>query len=884
MGLAKPLFLLFLVLVSLVAPSAAQVQLSLLVSLQPWDGDCSLCQDGPCSLPSGDFTLNTLSSGGSCNITIVSGAEWPVSTIDGFSVTQGLYILFNTSVQFTNVAFRLKSPVFLSSTPSLRPEISGSVTFHYYPAEPNISPSWYSSPTVSISGLNVNATLLAAGNPPLDKRDIGARSTRQQSVPQTSSSSRSSSGSFSAATAPPRPYGQFELWFSVSECNIRSLTSFQFQDLYGASGYTITSTSVYVLNSRFLTGSSAHPYLLLSTPDAPVILDITNSSGSISSTASVISTATTASVYASIVNSTLTISSGSFVSASSPFVTLDISAQSTLTAATIGLPFVTGAGPSFSGTVLVYGQSSFAGFDVSSSFIRVSDSALTNIKYASKPSTSSNSSPAFVLTGESVLFEWGTTLMPTTTDANTPLFSPTDVSITISPVTKLLMKSTENLIQLFGTTSFLNTPDAAHNNSLCQVDVNARLIFSGSSSSPQLTTACHLNFLSTGPPQGQPIVSGVTTQGEGIPSLSPRLGFSSGVNDASYDMDVLLGEFSVVMVLLTDPLELLTKPTPTIGFGLQHQTTGFPKEGFAVVYPPEAPFLIPPQDWLLFLITPDNSTIYGNSSAASVPQASLDMEIEVVYSNDFKKSAHMTWAGVYGRLLVTPSTNTQPSASSVPLDPSSSPHSATPVTPISIAPHAPTVPSPAPQAHSSTSACSGNAPSSAFTCVNGTWTAPGSVTSFDPIIIPSTTVIEGNFSAPSITFSTIGSSLIIQGCLNLTQGTITADLSQGIGSHPSGSITIEQNSECPNSLLGIGVNVKQPKTGCKKVKSKIDSASTKQTLVVLFTTDSSSCNTKWIVLGAVLGVIVILGAVAAAVFYVIIKKKREEASFKAIQG
>lgn len=169
-------------------------------------------------------------------------------------------------------------------------------------------------------------------------------------------------------------------------------------------------------------------------------------------------------------------------------------------------------------------------------------------------------------------------------------------------------------------------------------------------------------------------------------------------------------------------------------------------------------------------------------------------------------------------------------------------------------------------------------PPPGFNCTaDGTWVAIGDVTLHAPFIM-TTVLVRGNFSVDgSITFDGNGNSLIIDGCLTLKDGSIVVDLSSG--NWKTGTVAlISQKDDCPTALNQLPVTVKQPKHGCKKVKSKIDSSSTRSTLNVLFSADNSACNTKWIILGAVLGGVIIVGVVVTIVVISVVRAAQNRKS------
>lgn len=177
------------------------------------------------------------------------------------------------------------------------------------------------------------------------------------------------------------------------------------------------------------------------------------------------------------------------------------------------------------------------------------------------------------------------------------------------------------------------------------------------------------------------------------------------------------------------------------------------------------------------------------------------------------------------------------------------------------------------------------APPTGFICgPGGSWITNGSTSTPGTFIIPSTTVVNvnGNFTiGGNIVFDGAGSGVLnINGCLLISPGSqVEFDFTNGI-IKPGSRTLINQAGNCPTALNSLGLLIKQPKKRCKKAKSKIDSSSTRTTLNVLITVDSSACNTKWIILGAVLGSVVIL-AVIGIIITVTVYNSRKHAAERA---
>jgi hypothetical protein len=125
--------------------------------------------------------------------------------------------------------------------------------------------------------------------------------------------------------------------------------------------------------------------------------------------------------------------------------------------------------------------------------------------------------------------------------------------------------------------------------------------------------------------------------------------------------------------------------------------------------------------------------------------------------------------------------------------------------------------------------------------------------------------VNGSLSSNTIIFNGLGSSLLIDGCVYLSDG-ITIDLDQATQSE--GPITIiEQKggSNCSFSVSDIGINIKEPKS-CKRTEVKKDEKqSGPSRLVLLFSINSSRCNVKWIILGSILGGLLLIGIITTTI-------------------
>lgn len=203
---------------------------------------------------------------------------------------------------------------------------------------------------------------------------------------------------------------------------------------------------------------------------------------------------------------------------------------------------------------------------------------------------------------------------------------------------------------------------------------------------------------------------------------------------------------------------------------------------------------------------------------------------------------------------------TLPQPSLIP-QPTSTPHSTTP---------APNCPYPPP-----------------FVCTpDGHVIVNGSVNSNTSFVVPAfsgSVVIRGNLTltSGSIIIQGAGTTLNVTGCINVTSG-VVIDLSRKGSverlSKSSPSTLIQQNgNNCSLDISTLSVSVKNSPDDCKKAKSRVDaSRSSKDSLVVLFEFDNSSCNVKWIIVGSVLGALFIIAVIAILIIWKVFLDPRKK--------
>jgi predicted outer membrane repeat protein len=176
---------------------------------------------------------------------------------------------------------------------------------------------------------------------------------------------------------------------------------------------------------------------------------------------------------------------------------------------------------------------------------------------------------------------------------------------------------------------------------------------------------------------------------------------------------------------------------------------------------------------------------------------------------------------------------------------------------------------PIPSSNSDT--CSGLPPSiGSWECSNGQWTSVGSV-SGDSVLIPSgsqTLVITGNLTVSGdVTFTGLGSTIVIEGGCASIDGSLQIELSEEdleqISKESGSSRAVQLISQSANcsSLQSLVINAFKGEKSCRKIESassREDNDGSTSSLLAVFKVSSSGCNTKWIILGSVLGGVLLL--------------------------
>jgi Leucine-rich repeat (LRR) protein len=214
--------------------------------------------------------------------------------------------------------------------------------------------------------------------------------------------------------------------------------------------------------------------------------------------------------------------------------------------------------------------------------------------------------------------------------------------------------------------------------------------------------------------------------------------------------------------------------------------------------------------------------------------------------------------------------------------PPDTPFEVTPIIPSSITCATPPESGPAPPVASSQPttrvpppppSCPLPSPGPTFFCVAGTWTSTDSVTQ-PTLVIPSgsTVVIGGNLTlSGGISFNGLDSQLTVNGCIYLGDGNeVTIELTKEElkqlekEGKVSKTLLTYNGADCTGGSDLTGTKVIATKGSgsekCRKLNAS-NSGSTPATLVVAFTVDSGSCNTKWIILGSVLGGVIVLAVI-----------------------
>lgn len=289
----------------------------------------------------------------------------------------------------------------------------------------------------------------------------------------------------------------------------------------------------------------------------------------------------------------------------------------------------------------------------------------------------------------------------------------------------------------------------------------------------------------------------------------------------------------------------------TVGLG---SIVGLPRDGVVVDW--QTTIQIQPANntaYLAFNTTSSAITSLSQSNGLTSDATVTDFIVSYVPANDGASTVSvwlMTGALTPEASPVTPPTTTTPPTS----------------------PPSPTSPPTTSSTPSST--CTGTSPGSGFYCSDGVWVSNGTVTTTTVTITTTSVIVNGNLTAQTVTFSGSVHNVTVTGCVTIDG--ITIDLSTTDPNTLAGKTVglISQGSNCTTSLTSIPVSITQSKSSCASVSSSTSSTSTQSSLSVLFSVDKSSCNTKWIIIGCVVGAVVLLAVVGIIVFVTVRKNMK----------
>lgn len=161
---------------------------------------------------------------------------------------------------------------------------------------------------------------------------------------------------------------------------------------------------------------------------------------------------------------------------------------------------------------------------------------------------------------------------------------------------------------------------------------------------------------------------------------------------------------------------------------------------------------------------------------------------------------------------------------------------------------------------------------SEFICYpNGTIIAVGDVNTPNITLPPGsgTIIINGNLTTSTVIFQDSNTTLYITGCANISSITLELDFITSTGRR----VLIKQSGTNCSSLDNIALTTTGGRSTCKKVTAKTESSDA-STLSVFFQVNNSGCNTKWIILGAVLGGVVLLAVIALVLIFTLVPRAR----------
>ena len=377
---------------------------------------------------------------------------------------------------------------------------------------------------------------------------------------------------------------------------------------------------------------------------------------------------------------------------------------------------------------------------------------------------------------------------------------------------------------------------------------------SGDTSNPRINTRCDMYILEScnmGADSARPFFNAVVTS-------SPAI-FIGTTHPYSATFNLQNFSFLSVAVDPNHPPDQYAVKFPTLE---DIEFNGRPMNGFRIDWPPN--FAPPPPDVNYLLLPAVNMEIGQQDSYVMVS------DLHQFLITTYPSPSLPGWFDVSFRYV-----GPNPSA---PPPPTGSP----------IAPFHSTTPSP-PTASSSPGLVSCPRPPPGFICApDGSWISNGSInTNTSIVFLPGVVVVTGNLTLThgALVLSSDTTNVTIAGCINLTNGSsIIIDLNRGKGRKSGSTTHITQSSDCPNSLINVPISVRQRNKSCEKGSVRKSQSSTRDSLTIVFAIDNSACDTKWIILGAVLGGVIVLGAIAAVVICNLFKKQKIERSKAQLRG
>lgn len=191
-----------------------------------------------------------------------------------------------------------------------------------------------------------------------------------------------------------------------------------------------------------------------------------------------------------------------------------------------------------------------------------------------------------------------------------------------------------------------------------------------------------------------------------------------------------------------------------------------------------------------------------------------------------------------------------------------------------VAPSAPTAvpinpPVSAPTTPPPTGCLASAQPGPEFTCINGRWTAT-TITSPALVIPPGAgkVIVNGDVESDEVVLRDLSSSIEISGCANNLANVnlqLTKQESEQVGGESTTQTLITTSGSGCNSLGSVNLNTQVSNQGCKKLKSAKQVSPDGSTLNAVFSLQTSSCNTWWIILVSVICGVIVIGVIIIVV-------------------